>query len=103
MISFALSSEQQSIIDMAREFARKEMMPKAAHFDETMEYPWEIIKKAHANGLLNLGLKEEHGGLGLGSMLQSMIVEELSYGCSAMASPTISTGGRLRFCFIRNW
>lgn len=86
MISFALSSEQQSIIDMAREFARKEMMPKAAHFDETMEYPWEIIKKAHANGLLNLGLKEEHGGLGLGSMLQSMIVEELSYGCSAMAT-----------------
>jgi acyl-CoA dehydrogenase len=86
MISFALSSEQQSIIDMAREFARKEIMPKAAYFDKTMEYPWDIIKKAHANGLLNLGLKEEHGGLGLGSMLQSMVVEELAYGCSAMAT-----------------
>lgn len=86
MVSFALSSEQQSIVDMAREFARKEMMPKAAHFDETMDYPWDIVKKAHANGLLNLGLKEEHGGLGVGSLVQAMVVEELAYGCSAMAT-----------------
>ena len=71
---------------MAREFARKEMLPKAAHHDQSMEYPWEVIKKAHANGLLNLGLKEEHGGLGLGSLVQALIVEELAYGCSAMAT-----------------
>lgn len=86
MMSFVVSSEQQSIIDMAREFAHKEMMPKAAHYDQTMDYPWDIIKKAHANGLLNLGLKEEHGGLGVGSLIQSMVVEELAYGCSAMAT-----------------
>lgn len=86
MYSFQLSSEQQAVIDTAREFARKEMMPQAAKFDESMEYPWEIIKKAHAAGLLNLGLKEEHGGLGLGSLVQAMIVEELSYGCSAMTT-----------------
>ena len=86
MIGFALSNEQQSIIDTAREFARKEMMPQAAHFDQTMEYPWDIIKKAHANGFLNLGLKEEHGGLGVGSLVQAMVVEELAYGCSAMAT-----------------
>jgi hypothetical protein len=86
MFSFALSSEQQAVVDMAREFARKEMLPKAAHHDQSMEYPWEVIKKAHANGLLNLGLKEEHGGLGVGSLVQAMIVEELAYGCSAMAT-----------------
>jgi acyl-CoA dehydrogenase len=86
MVSFALSTEQQAIIDTAREFARKEMMPKAAEHDESMEYPWDIIKKAHANGLLNLGLKEEHGGLGVGSLVQAMVVEELAYGCSAMAT-----------------
>lgn len=86
MINFALSSEQQAIVDMARDFARKEMLPKAAHHDQSMEYPWDIIKKAHANGLLNLGLKEEHGGLGVGSLVQAMVVEELAYGCSAMAT-----------------
>jgi len=86
MINFALSSEQQAIVDMARDFARKEMLPKAAHHDQTMEYPWEIIKRAHANGLLNLGLREEHGGLGVGSLVQAMVVEELAYGCSAIAT-----------------
>ena len=86
MVSFALSSEQQAIIDTAREFSRKEMMPHAAPFDQSMDYPWDIIKKAHAAGLLNLSLKEEHGGLGVGSVVQSMVVEELSYGCSAMAT-----------------
>ena len=86
MISFALSSDQQAMIDTAREFARKEMMPKAAEFDLSMDYPWDIIKKAHAAGLLNLSLKEEHGGLGVGSLVQSMVVEELAYGCSAMAT-----------------
>ena len=70
MFSLKLSEEQQSILDTARDFSRKEMLPKASHFDETMEYPWEIVKKAHAAGLLNLSLKEEHGGLGLGSLLQ---------------------------------
>lgn len=86
MFSFQLEPDQQSVIDTAREFARKEMMPNAAKHDESMEYPWEIIKKAHAAGLLNLSLKEEHGGLGLGSLVQSMVVEEISYGCSAMAT-----------------
>ena len=86
MYGFQLDSDHQAIIETAREFARKEMMPNAAKFDESMEYPWEIVKKAHAAGLLNLGLKEEHGGLGLGSLVQAMIVEELSYGCSAMTT-----------------
>jgi acyl-CoA dehydrogenase len=86
MISFQLENEQQAIVDAARDFARKEMLPKAAHHDETMEYPWDIIKKAHAAGFLNLSISEKHGGLGLGSLLQSMIVEELSIGCSAMAT-----------------
>lgn len=86
MFSFKLDSDQQSVIDTAREFARREMQPKAAHFDESMQYPWEIIKKAHGAGLLNLSLKEEHGGLGLGSLVQAMVVEELAFGCSAMAT-----------------
>jgi acyl-CoA dehydrogenase len=86
MFSLKLSDDQESVIATAREFARKDMLPNAAKHDESMEYPWEIVKKAHAAGLLNLSLKEEHGGLGLGSLVQAMIVEELAYGCSAMAT-----------------
>ncbi|MCX6117299.1 MAG: acyl-CoA dehydrogenase family protein [Proteobacteria bacterium] len=86
MFSLQLSDDQQAVLDLAKTFSRKEMMPLAAKYDESMEYPWEVIKKAHEAGLLNLSLKEEHGGLGLGALLQAMVVEELGYGCSAMAT-----------------
>ena len=32
------------------QFAREEIMPAAAHHDQTGEYPWEILKKAHGLG-----------------------------------------------------
>jgi acyl-CoA dehydrogenase len=86
MVSFKLSAEQDAIIELSKEFARREMMPKAAQFDHSMEYPSDIIRKAHENGLLNLSLSEKYGGLGVGSLVQSMIVEQLAYGCSAMAT-----------------
>ena len=36
------------------QFAREEIVPKAAEHDRTGEYPWEIIKKAHEIGIMNL-------------------------------------------------
>lgn len=36
-------------------------MPKAQHHDETGEYPWEIVKKAHSLGLMNTHIPAEYG------------------------------------------
>ena len=36
------------------QFAREEIIPKAAEHDRTGEYPREIIKKAHEIGIMNL-------------------------------------------------
>lgn len=43
---------------MARKFAREEIIPVAAEHDRTGKYPWEIIKKAHALGLMNSHVPE---------------------------------------------
>lgn len=40
-------------MDLAKKFTREEIIPKAAELDKTMEYPWDIVKKAHEVGLLN--------------------------------------------------
>lgn len=48
---------------MARKFTKDEIIPKAAYFDKTGEYPIEIVKKAHAVGLMNGGIPEEFGKL----------------------------------------
>ena len=92
MIDFDLSSEQQSLIDLARSFGEKEMAPKAAHYDETMEYPWPIIKKAHEVGLMNTHIPQEFGGLGLGVLDGCLIAEELASYCSGMYTALEANG-----------
>lgn len=86
MVNFELSDEQRSLQEAARQFARKEMMPRAAHYDQTMEYPWDLVKKAHAQGLLNISLPSSLGGLGVGLFEQVLIYEELAYGCTGITT-----------------
>ena len=50
-LNFELSEDTQALQDLARKFAREEMMPQAAHHDLTMEYPQEIFAKAWELGL----------------------------------------------------
>jgi acyl-CoA dehydrogenase len=79
-----LSEEQQALAQTARDFTRKEIIPKAAHYDETGEFPREIFKKAWETGLMNVEIPEAYGGLG-GSCLDNCLVqEEVSFGCSGI-------------------
>jgi alkylation response protein AidB-like acyl-CoA dehydrogenase len=61
-ISFALSDEQRALRELAREFAAKEIRPKAAEYDEHATHPADLIAKAHDLGLMNVHLPEELGG-----------------------------------------
>ncbi|VVC27516.1 Acyl-CoA dehydrogenase/oxidase, N-terminal,Acyl-CoA dehydrogenase/oxidase, N-terminal and middle domain [Cinara cedri] len=58
-----LSDTQKEFRDLARKFAREEIIPVAAEYDKTGEYPWDIIKKAHSIGLLNGHIPEHCGSL----------------------------------------
>jgi acyl-CoA dehydrogenase len=83
-MDLSLSEEQQALADTAREFTRKEIIPRAAHYDETGEFPREIFKKAWDTGLMNIEIPEAYGGLG-GSCLDNCLVqEEVSFGCSGV-------------------
>lgn len=81
MIDFQLTEEQEQIKRLARSFAEKEIIPRAAEYDEKEEVPWEIIEKAYAVGLMNTTVPEEYGGQGLNHVTQALIAEELAYGC----------------------
>src|SRR6187549_1734311 len=83
-MDLALTDVQEALIATAREFTRKEIIPRAAHFDETGEWPGEIFKRAWDTGLMNIEIPEAYGGLG-GSCLDNCLVqEEISYGCSGI-------------------
>lgn len=53
MIFAALNDTQREFQDVARKFAREEVIPVAAQYDKTGEYPWPLFKKAWSLGLIN--------------------------------------------------
>ncbi len=86
MMNFALTEQQNEIREMVLKFAKNEMRPKAAHHDETGEFPHEIFQKAWELGLMNTCISAEYGGSGFTGIDSTIITECLSYGCMGMTS-----------------
>jgi len=86
MIDFRLSDDQKQFRDLAREFTRNEIAPRARHHDETGEYPMEICRKAWELGLMNTHIPAEYGGLGLGVLEGCLIAEEIAWGCTGIGT-----------------
>jgi acyl-CoA dehydrogenase len=89
-ISFALSDEQRALRELTREFAEKEIRPKAAEYDEHSTHPADVIAKAHQVGLMNVHIPDEYGGLALPGFAGMLIGEELSWGCGGIAVSIIA-------------
>ena len=86
MIGFGLTDEQQTLRDMAHEFAKNEIRPVSVHHDQTGAFPWEVIAKAHAVGLMNTAIPEKWGGAGLSCLDGSILSEELAWGCTGIGT-----------------
>ena len=91
-VSFALTEEQKQLRALAREFAEKEMRPKAAEYDEAQQHPVDVIAKAHELGLMNVHVPEEYGGLGLPAFDGMLVGEELNFGCSGIGTSIGANG-----------
>ena len=83
-INFELNEEQQMLQNLARDFAAKEILPKAEHYDQSGEWPRDIYDKAAEIGLVNLNVPEEYGGLGASVFEECIVGEELAYACSGI-------------------
>jgi acyl-CoA dehydrogenase len=78
------TDEQNALVQTARDFARKEIVPVAGKLDEHGTFPREIMKKAWELGLLNPEVPEAYGGLGLSCLDHCLILEEIAYGCAGV-------------------
>ena len=90
-MNFLLTEEQEMIRDMVREFAEEELKPKAAHYDETAEFPFEILKKLATLGLMGMNIPEEYGGSHVGTLAYSLAITEIAKACAATAVTTSVT------------
>jgi len=75
-MDFELTNRQKQIRLAAREFAEGELMPLGKECESKGEFPREIIKKAAQLGFVGVYIKKDYGGLGLGSLEHSIILEE---------------------------
>jgi len=77
-LDFELSDSQKSIQELARNFAEKEMRPTVMKFDESQEFPFEIVQKLADLGFMGITWPEELGGAGLTELDATIIIEELA-------------------------
>nr|XP_040145125.1 medium-chain specific acyl-CoA dehydrogenase, mitochondrial [Ictidomys tridecemlineatus] len=61
--SFEFTEQQKEFQATARKFAREEIIPVAAEYDKTGEYPFPLIKRAWELGLINTHIPESCGKL----------------------------------------
>ncbi len=85
-MDFVLTEEQKALQKKAREFAIREVLPVARKYDESEEFPLDVIKKAWEERLLNLGIPKEYGGPGYGLLDACIVVEEISSACPGIAT-----------------
>jgi short/branched chain acyl-CoA dehydrogenase len=85
MVDFELSSEQRAIRDVCRDFASAEIAPRAAHYDETGEFPYELVAGMGRLGLFAIPFAEEVGGAGAGFLAYCLALEEVARADAACA------------------
>src|SRR5690349_21226541 len=78
-----LTHEHKMLRDTARDFAQKEIIPIAAEFDESGEFPSATIKKMGEMGFMGIEVPEQYGGAGMDALAYVLALEEI---CKADAS-----------------
>lgn len=91
MVSFELTDEQREIRDWVHEFAEREIRPVAHHYDETEEFPWEVVRKAAQIGLYSPDFVAQTYADPTG-LMPALVAEELCWGCAGIALAIQGTG-----------
>jgi len=80
---YELTPEEREWKATLRDFADREIAPRAAKYDDAGEFPWESVKKMRELGLFGLPFPEQYGGGGFGTLEYAMAVEEVSRACAS--------------------
>jgi butyryl-CoA dehydrogenase len=82
-MNFALTEEQSMLRTMARDFAQKEVLPRAAEIDKNHRHPAELVARMAELGLLGIAVPEDYGGSGMDNVGYVLAMEEISRACAS--------------------
>jgi cyclohexanecarboxyl-CoA dehydrogenase len=79
-MDLAFSAEQDELVRTLRQFARRELAPRSAHWDKSGEFPWEAWRRMGELGLLGLRVPAAYGGQDADFMTFGIAMEEIGRG-----------------------
>ena len=85
-----LTEQHEALRREIREFAEREIAPKAAMLDENEEFSVELTHKMGDAGILGLNMPKEYGGRGLDTLSYIIAVEELARIDSSQAATVVA-------------
>jgi butyryl-CoA dehydrogenase len=90
-MNYFLNEEQEMLKELCQQIGREKIRPVAAKYDETQEFPWDIVKIMAESDLFGVYIEEKYGGLGGGVMELVIATEELSRACGGISLSLAAT------------
>ncbi|MBN1557456.1 MAG: acyl-CoA dehydrogenase family protein [Lentisphaerae bacterium] len=91
-MDYGLTEEQLMIRDLCRQIAEEKIKPVRAEYDESGEFPWDIVKVLAQADLFGVWIEEQYGGMGGGVLDMVIVVEELSKACGGISLALAASG-----------
>ncbi len=77
------TQEESMLLDSVRQLSREKIAPRAAHYDQTAEFPWDNVRAINELGLNTMFIPEEYGGAPLSYACYLACVREISQACAS--------------------
>lgn len=101
-MNFEPTEELAMVRDMAADFARAELLPRATKHDRQGSIDPEVFTMLGDLGMWGLTIPEEYGGTGFSNQALALVLEELNYAC-ASTGVTVSVHNSLLCSPILKW
>lgn len=100
-MDFNLSEQEKMLQSLARDFAKKEVLPRAAEIDRSGQFPLDLAREMGRRGFRGLPYPAEYGGSGAGYIGFILVLEQLCQASMSvgaiMAVNTVPEEGIFRF------
>ena len=77
-MEYTISAKQLNIIETVKTFVKDKLEPISLQVEKTGEIPQEIVEEMRELGLFGLSIPEQYGGLGLSTLAEVMVYEEMT-------------------------
>ena len=92
-MDFELPESHREIQRVVRQFCQEQVKPQARRWDETGEFPRQVVRQLAELGLLGISVPEDLGGAGLDQLAVAVVVEEVARHDGSLALTVASHNG----------